>query len=78
MQYLADETEASTLRQVLEGTPITVAPRPVDTLLLILSQILSNLAGLDPGISQAEVEAFYGINLDELADHLKELSRIGV
>lgn len=50
----------------------------MDTLPLVLKQILSTLAGLDPGLSQAEIEAFYGINLNELADHLKELSRIGV
>lgn len=78
VQYLADNTEASALSQALQGTPITIAQRPVETLSLILQKILSALAGLDPGISQAEVEAFYGINLNELADHLKELSRIGV
>lgn len=78
LQYLADETETSDLTRALEGIPIAVAQRPVSTLPLILQQILSTLAGLDPGLSQAEVEVFYGINLNDLADHLKELSRIGV
>lgn len=78
LQYLADGTETSDLTRALEGIPITVAQRPVSTLPLILQQILSALSGLDPGLSQAEVEAFYGINLNELADHLKGLARIGV
>lgn len=77
LEYFATAEEAEQLATALKewNASLVVTGRPVDTLPLILRQILSILAGIDV----KDVDAFYkGINLNELADHLKELARLGV
>ena len=80
LEYYATAQEAEQLAMALKewNTALLLTSRPLMTLPLALKQILSHLAGLSPTLSQAEVEAFYGVNLNKLARHLKELSAIGV
>ena len=55
-----------------------MAHLPLGNLTSALKQILGNLAGLAENLSQSEVESFYGISLNKLADHLKKLAQVGV
>lgn len=80
MAYLDTTDGAETLNRILQvrGVPITVAHLPLGNLTFVLKQILGNLAGLEENLSQSEVEAFYGVSLNKLADHLKKLAQVGV
>lgn len=80
MGYLDTEDGAEALNRLLQsrGVPITVTHLPMGDLPFVLKRILGNLAGLEEGLSQSEVESFYGIRLNKLADHLKELAKVSV
>ena len=80
LEYMANPQEAELLTGKLDeqGIHLTVIPHAVESLPLILRQILNVLAGVNSALSQSSVDEAYGIDLYRLAEQLKRLAQIGV
>ena len=81
LQYAATDEEQQEMAAAIQqrGAPVSVTGLTLGDFVLLLRQMLQFLAGLDPALSaQSSGELFSGINLNQLAEHLKALAELGV
>lgn len=80
LEYIATPKEAEEMEAMLRqrGVDIALVPHSLDSLPRILAQILHALAGTKLDLSQSNVNEFYGINLNRLAEQLERLAQLGV
>ena len=80
LELLANDEEVGTLNRALtmQNAAISVVGLRADNLGMILQRILATQAGMEATSTQGQVEALYGVSLNELANQLELLAGEGV